>query len=54
MSIFFSHQLATLGWDSYFDEKFKQFASDGGVPARVIADYGSECLVHDGDRLEPR
>lgn len=48
MSIFFSHQLATLGWDSYFDEKFKPFATDGGVPARVIADYGSECLVHDG------
>jgi ribosome biogenesis GTPase len=48
LSIFFSHQLATLGWDSYFDEKFKQFASYGGVPARVIADYGSECLVHDG------
>jgi ribosome biogenesis GTPase / thiamine phosphate phosphatase len=48
LSIFFSHQLATLGWDSYFDEKFKQFASEGGVPARVIADYGTECLVHDG------
>jgi len=48
LSIFFSHQLATLGWDSYFDEKFKRFASDGGVPARVIADYGSEYLVHDG------
>lgn len=48
MSIYFTSQLATLGWDSYFDEKFKQFASDGGVPARVLADYGSECLVHDG------
>jgi ribosome biogenesis GTPase / thiamine phosphate phosphatase len=48
LSIFFSHQLAALGWDSYFDEKFKSFASDGGVPARVIADYGTECLVHDG------
>ncbi len=48
MSIHFNHRLAVLGWDSYFDEKFKQFASDGGVPARVIADYGSECLVHDG------
>jgi ribosome biogenesis GTPase len=48
LSIHFNHRLAVLGWDSYFDEKFKQFASDGGVPARVIADYGSECLVHDG------
>jgi ribosome biogenesis GTPase len=37
-----------LGWDSYFDEKFKAFASDEGAPARVIADYGSEYLVHDG------
>jgi len=48
LSIFFNNQLSELGWDSYFDEKFKQFASDGGVPARVIADYGSEYLVHDG------
>jgi ribosome biogenesis GTPase len=48
LSIHFSHRLAVLGWDPYFDEKFKRFASDGGVPARVIADYGVECLVHDG------
>jgi ribosome biogenesis GTPase len=48
LSIFFSHQLSALGWDSYFDEKFKHLASLGGVPARVIADYGTECLVHDG------
>jgi ribosome biogenesis GTPase len=45
---YFSTQLAMLGWDSYFDEKFKAFASDDGIPARVIADYGSEYLVHDG------
>jgi ribosome biogenesis GTPase len=50
LSIYFSNQLALLGWDSYFDEKFKQFASDDGVPARVVADYGSEYLVHDGAR----
>jgi ribosome biogenesis GTPase len=48
LSIYFSSQLALLGWDSYFDEKFKAFASDGGIPARVVADYGSEYLVHDG------
>jgi ribosome small subunit-dependent GTPase A len=48
LSIHFSHQLAMLGWDSYFDEKFKRFASDGAIPARVVADYGSELLVHDG------
>jgi ribosome biogenesis GTPase len=50
LSIYFSHQLATLGWNSHFDEKFKAFASDEGVPARVVADYGSEYLVHDGVR----
>ena len=48
MSIYFSNQLALLGWDSYFDEKFKPFALEGGVPARVVADYGAEYLVHDG------
>ena len=48
MSIYFTSPLATLGWDSYFDEKFKHLASLGGIPARVIADYGVECLVHDG------
>ena len=52
MSIYFSSQLAALGWDSYFDEKFKRFAlenqSGGGIPARVIADYGAEYLAHDG------
>ncbi|MHB8612268.1 MAG: ribosome small subunit-dependent GTPase A [Candidatus Dormibacteraceae bacterium] len=52
MSIYFTHQLAALGWDSYFDEKFRPFAKDdqseGGMPARVIADHGAECLVHDG------
>jgi ribosome biogenesis GTPase len=52
LSVYFSSQLASLGWDSYFDEKFKRFAqenqSDGGVPARVVADYGAEYLVNDG------
>jgi ribosome biogenesis GTPase / thiamine phosphate phosphatase len=48
LSIHFSSQLAMLGWDSYFDEKFKRFTSGGGVPARVVADYGAELLVHDG------
>jgi ribosome biogenesis GTPase / thiamine phosphate phosphatase len=48
LSVYFSSQLAMLGWDSYFDEKFKRFASEDGVPARVVADYGAEFLVHDG------
>jgi ribosome biogenesis GTPase len=39
-----------LGWDSRFDEKFKQISVDeGAIPARVIADYGAEYLVHDGN-----
>jgi ribosome biogenesis GTPase len=48
LSIYFSTQLSALGWDSYFDEKFKPWAAEGGVPARVIADHGTEYLVHDG------
>ena len=36
-----------MGWDIYFEEKFKPLAMDGYVPARVIADYGAEYLVHD-------
>jgi ribosome biogenesis GTPase len=43
-----SSQLVLLGWDSYFDEKFKQVAEDGVVPARVVADYGAEYVAHDG------
>lgn len=41
-------QLASLGWDSYFDEKFKQLARPDTVPTRVLADYGADYLVHDG------
>jgi ribosome biogenesis GTPase / thiamine phosphate phosphatase len=48
LSIHFSHQLAALGWDSYFAEKFKHLAAEGAGPARVIADYGAEYLLHDG------
>jgi hypothetical protein len=48
LSVYFNHQLTSLGWDSYFDEKFKRFALEGGVPARVVADFGTEYLVHDG------
>ena len=41
-------QLASLGWDSYFDEKLKDVAPPDAVPARVVADYGAAYLVHDG------
>src|ERR1700680_1159389 len=38
-----------LGWDSYFEEKFKPLEADGIVPARVIADFGAEYLVQDAE-----
>ena len=41
-------QLALLGWDPYFQEKFKPYEHGGYVPARVIADFGAEYLAHDG------
>jgi ribosome biogenesis GTPase len=40
-------QLASLGWDSNFEAKFKPLEADGLVPARVIADFGAEYLVQD-------
>lgn len=40
---------AALGWDAYFAERWKNIAAPGDVPARVIADYGANYLVHDGD-----
>ena len=51
MSIDVASQLALLGWDSYFQEKFKPLEAEGLVPARVIADFGAEYLVHDAEGL---
>jgi ribosome biogenesis GTPase len=42
-------QLASLGWDEWFEERFAAFASQGYAPARVTADFGAEYLVYDGD-----
>jgi ribosome biogenesis GTPase len=44
----FDSQLTSLGWDHSFAEKFKQIAGPREVPARVLADYAAEYLVHDG------
>lgn len=44
----FASQLELLGWDSDFEKEFQRLSVDGGLPARVIADYGAEYLVHDG------
>lgn len=41
-------RLALLGWDSDYAEKLKQVAGPGDTPARVIADFGAEYLLHDG------
>jgi len=41
-------QLAPLGWDDWFAERFAPFQDGGNLPARVLADYGAEYLVHDG------
>ena len=46
----FDAQLTSLGWDPTFEEKFKQIAGPGEVPARVLADYAAEYLLHDGAR----
>ena len=40
-------QLGSLGWDPWFEARFASVA-DGGVPARVVADYGAEYVVRDG------
>lgn len=46
----FASQLEQLGWDPIFEEKFKRLSDEGCAPARVIADYGAEYMVHDGVR----
>src|SRR5205823_12991519 len=35
--------------DFNYAEKFKRIAGPGDAPARVIADFGAEYLLHDGD-----
>jgi len=44
----FDSRLALLGWDPYFDQKFKSIAEPDSVPARVIADFAAEYVIHDG------
>jgi ribosome biogenesis GTPase len=45
----FVSQLTLLGWDEWFEERFAQFAHQGYAPARVLADFGVEYLLHDGE-----
>lgn len=44
-----AEQLASLGWDADFDARFRLIAQPGEVPARALADFGTEYLVHDGE-----
>ncbi len=41
-------RLEVLGWDQDIEDRFTSSARHGEVPARVVADYGSDYLVHDG------
>jgi len=45
----FASQLWSLGWDGWFQERFALFAREGFAPARIIADFGAEYLLHDGE-----
>ncbi len=49
MPLHFVSRLDLLGWDDWFQERFALFAHQGYAPARVIADFGAEYLVHDGE-----
>ena len=49
MPLQFVSQLWSLGWDGWFQERFALFAHEGFAPARVIADFGAEYLLHDGE-----
>lgn len=44
-----AEQLALLGWDAEFHEAFQRVATPGEIPARVLADFGADYLVHDGE-----
>jgi len=46
----FDSRLTSLGWDHHFEEEFKKIAGPRNVPARVLADYGADYLLHDGQR----
>ena len=49
MPLQFASQLWSLGWDGWFQERFALFAREGFAPARIIADFGAEYLLHDGE-----
>ena len=49
MPLQFASQLWSLGWDDWFRERFALFAREGFAPARVIADFGAEYVLHDGE-----
>ena len=44
----FTSQLTSLGWDLGYAEKFQRGAGPREVPARVLADFSADYLIHDG------
>ena len=44
----FTSQLTSLGWDLSLEEKFQQHAGPREVPARVLADFAADYVIHDG------
>ncbi|MBD3169529.1 MAG: ribosome small subunit-dependent GTPase A [candidate division Zixibacteria bacterium] len=41
--------LKTLGWNKYFEDKFKEISTEGLVPARVIREYRNRYVITAGD-----
>ena len=46
-------QLAELGWDDWFADRFANVAAAGALPARVVADHGTGCFVRAGAETLP-
>ena len=44
----FTSQLTSLGWDLGYAEEFQRGARPREVPARVLADFSADYLIHDG------
>jgi ribosome biogenesis GTPase / thiamine phosphate phosphatase len=46
-------QLAEMGWDDWFADRFASTAAAGALPARVVADHGTGCVVRAGAETLP-
>jgi len=43
-----SIRLEDLGWDTFFDDEFRNTGIEEAVPARIITQHKSLCMVHGG------